>query len=148
MFGHLDHSAALPPLYHWSPATRRASINRRGLLTGRHLSRFDPVPDAELDPDLSPVEVLEQQRWRATYICLGFTADAAASVSWRVFGEPGQEWDLWQVYLGAGDEVHVRPEYGPQLWEVRVHNPIPKRRVHFLASRVLRAASSRSDRPR
>lgn len=47
------------------------------------------------------------------------------------------EWDLYQVRLIEGDEVHIRPDWGPVIREIKVHNDIPADRVWYVASRAL-----------
>lgn len=54
-------------------------------------------------------------------------------------GERGETWDLWEVELDVGDEVHYVPHFGGGLSEVRVANPIPKRRVWHVGTRVVGA---------
>lgn len=98
----------LDALYHWAPAERFARINRRGL-------RINARPTVGT--------------FRSGYLCLGLSPSAAWGLSADIFGEPGQEWDLWQVRLFPEDEVHVRPFWGNQLEEIRVHNDLPKSRV-------------------
>lgn len=53
-----------------------------------------------------------------------------------MFGEPGETWDLWQVRLADEDEVHILPEWGRWLREVRVANRIPKRRLWWVGERT------------
>jgi hypothetical protein len=117
----------LTPLYHWSPAGRRRSIERRGLQPGMRPSR--PMYDLDGETEID---------WRADHIYLAPDPVTAARMSWRVFGEPGQEWDLWQAELVAVDNVRMREDSGPYVLEVRVYNRIPKSRLTWLGSRVLR----------
>ena len=70
-------------------------------------------------------------------VCLGFSPSAAWSLSGAIRAEPGETWDLWQVSLADDDEVHVLPEYGRWLKEIRVANRIPKRRVWWVGERVV-----------
>lgn len=46
-----------------------------------------------------------------------------------------EEWDLWQVRLQDGDEVHYRSDFGPVLKEIRVYNAIPADRAWWVARR-------------
>jgi hypothetical protein len=46
-----------------------------------------------------------------------------------------EEWDLWLVDLADGDEIHIRAEFGPNLYEIRVRNAIPADRVWWVAQR-------------
>lgn len=112
-------SLVLPVLYHWSPSKHRAAIIRRGLRpTCPTATRFD-------DSTLA--------------VCLGTSPSHAWSLSGAVFGEKGEEWDLWQVTLDEGDEVHPLPFFGHRLDEIRVANRIPKRRLWLVGTRALTA---------
>lgn len=112
--------------YHWSPVARRASITRLGLVPGKPLtcSSGDNWDGTACD-------------WRPDYVCLGEDPDMAAAYSWRIHGEPGEVWDLWQVYLHPSDDLRGRRDGGRSLIEARVHNRIPKSRVRWIADRVL-----------
>lgn len=108
----------LPALYHWSPADRRDAIRGEGL-------RPYSTPTVHSDPDLA-----------SPYLCLSTTP----SSGWGLSGDMGwvggiEEWDLWQVRLAEGDEVHYRADFGPVLREIRVYTAIPADRVWFVASR-------------
>lgn len=104
----------LHPLFHWSPAERRASIARRGLRTGR-----PPTCSTEASDEL----------------CLSLSPSQAWSLSAAVFGQRGQEWDLWQVVLDVDDEVVVRPFHGNRLGEIRVRNNVPRSRLWLVGTR-------------
>lgn len=125
-------SLVLPPLYHWAPSERRAGIIRRGLLPrtptgvtiGPTFARTNRGP-RPYDPDGTTVAV-----------CLGTSPSHAWSLSGALCAERGAVWDLWQVTLDDGDEVHPLPFWGYRLDEVRVANRIPKRRVWWVAERT------------
>lgn len=107
----------LPALYHWSPTERRDAIAREGL---RPYS-----PPTVQDGDL-----------HFPYISLSPTPSAA----WGLSGDMEwvsdvERWDLWQVRLGAGDEVRFRPTFGNVLEEVKVSSAIPADRVWYVATR-------------
>lgn len=124
--------------YHWSPIARRASITRLGLVPGRRPTCSSSAKDWH-DGGLVPSD------WRPDYVCLGADPDMAAAYSWRVHGEPGETWDLWQVYLLRSDDLRGRRDGGRELIEARVHNRIPKRRISFIATRLL--VPGRGSRP-
>jgi hypothetical protein len=105
----------LPALFHWAPAERHESIRTTGLVP------FSPstIASGEL-----------------AYICLSPTP----SSGWGLSGDMDwasdiEEWDLWQVRLSDGDEVHIRSDFGPVIREVKVHNPIAAERVWWVARR-------------
>lgn len=107
----------LPALYHWSPEGRRAAIRGDGLR-----------------PFSEPV--VQEGGHAFAYICLGTDPQNA----WTLSGDMGwvkevERWDLWQVRLADGDEVHYRSDFGPRLIEVRVFTPIPGERVWLVGSR-------------
>lgn len=107
----------MPALFHWSPEDRRESILREGL------KPYSPPPP--------PSEHL----W--PYICLGTTPSNSWSISGGIALQTEiEEWDLWQVRLAEGDEVHYRADFGPQLVEVRVRGAIPADRVWWVARRT------------
>lgn len=117
-------------MYHWSPTSRRDTILREGL-----------KPYSE--PVTSTVAF--------AYICLSPTA----SSSWSLSGDMGwttdeDNWDLWQVRLSEDDEVHIRPDFGPIIREVRVHNAISADRVWWVAERSPKSGKTieRSQRAR
>lgn len=106
----------LPAMYHWSPSDRRDLIRRQGLL-----------PGSESVTSSSPME----------YVCVSPTPSSA----WGLSGDMGwttevEAWDLWMVRLVEGDEVHVRPDFGPVLREVRVFGAIPPDRCWYVATRA------------
>lgn len=105
-------------LYHWSPAERRAQIIRRGLATGRS-------------------SVTHSDDFRAPYVCLSPSPLRAWVLSGDIVGAVGQTWDLWQVRLDDSDDVRLRPDWGPEIMEIRVHNRIPRGRVWRVAERTI-----------
>lgn len=145
------------PLFHWSPRERRGSITRLGLVPGKA-----PTCTSGLDWD---GEEFVPSKWRPDYVCLGPDPWLAAVYSWRLHGEPGQTWDLWEVWLDpAVDVIAWRRRESTPVWEVerdtagnvtetvverkrltevRVGNRIPKRRVEWLAERTLRDVRGR-----
>jgi hypothetical protein len=112
----------LPALYHWSPRERLGNILRRGLLPGRRPHRLDYGGDDD--------------NFRQPGVCLGPTPSFAWGYSAAIFGEPGTDWDLWQVSVVPGDEVRVQPTYMAVLGEARVHNRIPKSRIWWVGERT------------
>lgn len=102
-----------PPaiLYHWSPAERRRSIERLGLVPGKRSHSL---------PEFYP-----------PYVCLGFTPRSA----WILSGDLHPEiklWDLWQVHLSDGHQVSLAND--DREW--RVYDRVYKRGVWYIASRV------------
>jgi hypothetical protein len=70
------------------------------------------------------------------YICFGPTPSAAWGYSAGLpYMEEIETWDLWQVRLEEGDEVHIRAEFGPAIKVVRVRNAIPADRLWWVARR-------------
>lgn len=105
----------LPAMYHWSPADRYESIRRNGLVPG------SPACVASGEP---------------AYVCLS----PVPSSGWGLSGDMDwasdvDEWDLWQVRLQEGDEVHVRSDFGPVIREVKAHGVIGPDRVWWVARR-------------
>jgi hypothetical protein len=108
-----------PPLYHWSPTSRRASIERLGLVPGRAPTVSSPG-------------------WRAPYVCLAENPHWA----WQLSGALHPDvpaWDLWQVSLGEGHKIHRQRPWGPldgcRYYEWRVYDRIYKRGVWLVATR-------------
>lgn len=111
----------LPALYHWSPTSRREAILRDGL-------RMDA--DATVcsgDPIGHPFRC----------ICLSPSPSAAWSLSGAMeWCQEIEAWDLWQVRLADGDEVHIRPDFGPVIQEIKVRTPIPADRLWWVGERA------------
>jgi hypothetical protein len=104
-------------LYHWSPSIRREGILREGLKVYSE-----------------PVTHTGDERY--PYLCFGPTPSAAWGLSGDMeWTSEHEQWDLWQVRLVEGDEVHVRAEFGPTIYEVRVRNSIPADRVWYVGTR-------------
>jgi hypothetical protein len=99
----------LSPLFHWSPADRRAAIRNEGL-------RLHAPATVCSDPSLT-----------TPYICLS----PRPSMAWGLSGAMDwvsseiEEWDLWEVRLPDHAETHVRPLWGDEIEEVKVYTPIP-----------------------
>lgn len=105
----------LGSLYHWSPLERRPDILRNGLVPG------------------SPSSVATME---LGYVCLGTSPRGAWMLSGDLeWAENEEDWDLWQVMLADMDEVRVRPDFGPRIQEVKVHNVIPPDRVWWVGAR-------------
>lgn len=111
-------------LYHWAPAARHDEIRRLGL------QPYSP-------PCIGGVEPHEWANG-CGHVCLGTSPSAAWQLSGALDYEhltEIEEWDLWEVRLGERDEVRVRSEFGPRVWEVKVYNAIPPDRVWWAATR-------------
>lgn len=105
----------LTPLYHWAPATRYESIREHGLRPGQ------------------PPTVASGQ---LTYLCLGPDPKLAWAISGAMdFVNEIEHWDLWQVHLVSGDELHVRSEFGPVIQEVKLRGCIPPDRLWWIGRR-------------
>lgn len=105
----------LPALYHWSPAKRYEGINSLGLVAGSK----ETVASGALQT-----------------VCLGTDPQAAWSLSGAMdWCCEVDEWDLWQVRLADTDEVSLRAEFGPHIWEVKVRNSLPRDRLWFVGRR-------------
>lgn len=114
----------LETVYHWAPADRYDQIARDGL-------RLKEQPTTTGDPTT-----------RMSYLC--FSPDPAtawslsAAIDWR-YSEV-ETWDLWLARLGDGDEVHILPEFGPRIKEIRVNGPIPPDRLWYVGRRDMQGA--------
>lgn len=129
-------------LFHWSPADRYEDILSNGL---RVLSPgVDTTPQFNDQGETTGTEVYLRWPW----IC--FSSDPMAA--WQLSGDitgawshPEEEggiraWDLWQITTDVNDEIHIRPEFGNRIEEVRIHNGIPVDRIRWVARREYRSA--------
>jgi hypothetical protein len=105
----------LPDLFHWTPADNYRSIMDNGL------QLHQPARGAE--------------EFRPGYLCLAPDPRAAWSLSGGMDRSEIEEWDLWVVTLHNIDEVRIRPDFGPHIVEVRVHNPISADRLWYVGRR-------------
>lgn len=109
-------------LYHWSPNSNRASIEKQGLVPGR----------LSLD-----------KLWRPPYVAFADEAATAWNLSGRIHPEI-EIWDLWMVNTFHADSIkgwelildtyastgrHYRKEY-------RIYSRIFKRDLTYIGSRV------------
>lgn len=107
-------------LYHWSPSSRRKSIERSGLVPGSFsLGR----------------------EWRPPHICYSANPHLAFDLSVRIHPEI-KEWDLWMVYAWDADRFEAIPEMYRNsdkhyIKEYRVYHRIYKRNVHYVGSRTV-----------
>ncbi len=105
----------LSPLYHWSPADRYDAIRRDGLRPG----------------SAPTVASVAQQ-----HICCSPDPMRAWAISGAMtWVSDVEHWDLWQVTVADGDEVHVRAEFGPDVHEVMIRTVIPPDRLWWLGRR-------------
>lgn len=114
--------------FHWSPSTRRKSINRRGFLT--HQKSTDGL-------------------WRPPYTCFATSPRLAWELSGVFRAQPGETWDLWEADLREQtgfeelffDHPLHRPEEpysGPmEVKEVRVYERVFKRNVWLVGERTV-----------
>lgn len=117
-------------VYHWSPIERRDEILRDGL-------------------KLLSEPVVHSGEESFPYLC--FSPDPLRA--WRLSGDMGwtseyEEWDLWLVSLVDGDEIHIQPEWGPEITEIRCRNSIPASRIHWVALREPLAGKKMKVTPR
>ena len=113
-------SYGLPPIYHWSPRGRRAAIETSGLEIRKEAVTHT---DSEL---VVPY--------------LSFSPDPARA--WQLSGAISSEvdeWDLWQIWVGPQDEVVIRPNFGPEIHEIKVYGGIPRDRLWFVGERSVPA---------
>lgn len=111
-------------LFHWSPWERRSSINRDGLLPGQ---RNIDGPTWH-DPDRPELGEFLQPA-----VCFSpdpMTAWRYSHGTWKSSGV----FDLWQVTVIDSDTVKRRREDG-RIVEVRIHNPVPRTRLLWVAER-------------
>ena len=116
----------LGPLYHWSPRDRLDSIRKAGLTPGNRNIQgpaFHNMVDGTDGEFVQPM------------VCFSpdpATAWAYSHGCWKSTGV----FDLWMVEIEPVDEVHVLPSWGPTLHEIRVANPIPPKRLHWIGERT------------
>jgi len=127
-------SLVLPVMYHWSPEVARAGITRRGL---KPTTPTGPRFSAAVIPGTANGRWIEPDEHSVRMVCLGTSPSHAWSLSGAIMAATGETWDLWQVALDDGDEVHPLPFFGHRLDEVRVANRIPKKRVWLAGSRTV-----------
>jgi hypothetical protein len=109
-----------PPiiLYHWSPSSRRASINRRGFVPG----------------SLSLCGL-----WRPPFTCFSDTPELAWILSGRIHPEV-PDWDLWCVDKQDLEHVEIILDtyydtHRHYIKEYRVYHRIYKRYIWWVGSR-------------
>lgn len=103
--------------YHWSPSSRRKSIERSGLL---------------------PHSLSTDRLWRPPYVCLA----TKPSIGWGLSGSMlrGKEhsvWDLWQVDISEQsgyEELFFDGSF--EVKEIRVYERIYKRNIWYVGSRT------------
>lgn len=111
-------------LFHWSPSERRVSIRENGLR-----------------PFSSPVVSTGDVRY--PYISLSPSPSAAWSLSGAMeWCSEIEQWDCWQVGIPEEAEVHVRPNFGPIIEEVKIYSPIPPDMVWYVGTREIPAAEA------
>ena len=130
-------SVLFPDVYHWSRAYNRKSIEKVGLRPTCPTAVWErpagPVKNAR---HLTDVE-LDDEDFGLLGVCLSPNPRDAWLLSIRILSEPGEEWDLWQVFPDVTDEIHYRPSLGNTPDEIRIVNRIPKSRVWYVASRTV-----------
>ncbi len=102
-------------IYHWSPTTRRASIQAGGLRI-RSASQHAPI--------------------RYPMVCFSADALTAWAASGGTFLTDADSWDLWGVYVGdLRHGLEVIPNDDHTIRELRVYRSIPASAVHLIGSR-------------
>lgn len=105
----------LSPLYHWSPADRYQSIREHGL---------------------RPAQPSTTAGGPLQYICLAPDPQTAWSISGAMeYLSEIEYWDLWLAHLGDTDEIHIRSEFGPRVYEIRVRGPVPPNQLWWIGRR-------------
>lgn len=127
----------LGPLFHWSPRERLAKIEKRGLRPGQR-NIGGPVFHADyMDPnDPNYAEVVAAGEFRQDMVCFSLDPATAWAYSHDVWGTTGT-FDLWQVWLDPTDAVYPQTHWGASLFEVRVANAIPRKRLHHIGERTV-----------
>lgn len=113
------NTSLLGQLYHWSPSVRRIDILKNGLqVYSEACTHSDGV-----------------MRW--PYICLSPHPSAAWALSVDAASkeDPIEDWDLWQVSVPDGAEVHVLPFWGRRIQEFKVYTSIPTDHIWFCGER-------------
>lgn len=119
----------LGPMFHWSPRSRRKGILRSGLLPNMR-------PTVTGGGAYINNVTGELEEWRMSAVCMSPSPQTAWDYSAGTIGDTGETWDLWQIRLADTDEIHVRPDFGPYLIEIRVANRIPKSRLWWVGERT------------
>lgn len=105
----------LSPLFHWSPAERHESIRRHGLRAGM------------------PATVAGSPQ---RHICAGVCPQRAWAISGAMdFVSDIETWDLWLIHIATTDELHVRPDYGPDIDEIMIKTAVPPDRLWWVGRR-------------
>jgi len=118
----------LPPffIYHWAPVSRRASIQKNGLVPGKK-SR-----DGSFRPD---------------YICYSDSPSMAWAYS-AAFSDVEEEWDLWMTRGHNCSDLHIRDDMvGGRPAEWRSRQRVPKRKLWWVGSRWRTPKGRREGRP-
>jgi hypothetical protein len=117
----------LGPLYHWSPRERLNSIKKLGLVPGRRNIQGPTLLNFK-DPSMG--------EFRQDSVCFSLDPVTAWRYSHGAWGSVGT-FDLWLVWIESTDEVHVLPNWGGRISEIRVKNRIPKSRLFWVGERVV-----------
>ena len=105
----------IDPLYHWSPAARRKDIVAHGLRPG------------------APATIASGS---LPYVCFGPSPARAWSLSAAMeWAQEIEDWDLWQARLADGDDVRIRPDFGPNVQEIKIYGPVPADRLWYAGTR-------------
>lgn len=113
-------------LYHWSPRARFKNINRNGL-------RLDHRAGATTSSEMCVTTIGDGETRRV--LCFGTSAIEAWSLSAELNYTPAGMWDLWSFFIHETDEVLALPMWGNRLSEIRLFNPVPRKRLWYVGER-------------
>ena len=103
-------------LFHWSPVSRRKSIERQGLRTGK--------PHAA-----------HSEGWQADYLCFAASPSLAWGLSAKAINRPG-DWDLWMTWSNGFEKPLKRVRWeGLEVKEYRTKENVPKSRLWYVGTR-------------
>lgn len=113
------NSSVLGLLYHWAPSARRDDILKHGL-------QVYSEPCVQSD--------------RSPYICLSPHPSQGWALSVDIVNgsredDPVELFDLWQVDVPDGAEVHFRPFWGRRVEEIKVYTSIPADHIWYVGTR-------------
>ena len=129
-------STELGPLYHWSPRERLVSIKRLGLVPGRRNHVFGRQPHGRDENGKAIRDENGSTEYRQDSVSFATTPSTAWGYSHGAWKSTGV-FDLWEVYLVQKDEVHISPNWGGRIIEVRVKNRIHKSRLIWVGERTI-----------
>lgn len=105
-------------LYHWSPASRRAAIQRQGLVIGSDT-------------------VIHSAGWTPTYMCFSDSPSFAWAYS-GALSQVAEEWDLWMTWSNwIPGGVFRRGDHSARMpAEYRAKSNVPRSKLWLVATRT------------